>query len=208
MRVRVKKYFKRGEDDDADSKDGDDRKDGDKTGEKEDVVTVWTAADDCGYKFQKGETYLVYADNDEETERIETSICTRTKRLTDAGSDLAYLYFRENRGDASTRLEGFVTDDASQDLPHFVDAIRSPVSGAVIELRSSDGSRYTRTSPDGRFVFDGLAEGKYSLTPFDAGYPADVKPLAPPTQFSADKNSCTREILAVPKLNPKRAPAN
>ena len=147
--------------------------------------------------------YLVYADDDEETERIETSICTRTKRLTDAGPDLAYLYFRENGGDASTRLEGFVTDEAFQDLPRFVDAIGSPVPGAVLELKSAAGSRYTRTLPDGRFVFDGLAEGKYSLAAFDAGYPADVRPLTAPTQFSADKNSCVREVLVVPKVKPK-----
>jgi hypothetical protein len=44
------------------------------------------------------------------------------------------------------------------------DAIRPPVPGAVVELKSPDGSRYARTGPHGRFVFDGLAEGKYSLT--------------------------------------------
>jgi hypothetical protein len=169
---------------------------------------VWTSANDCGYNFQKGETYLVYSETDEETGRIETSICTRTKRLTDAGPDLAYLYYRENGGDASTRLEGFVTDDASQDLPHFVDAIRSPVTDAVIELKSGDGSRYARTGLDGRFVFDGMAEGKYSLTAFGGDYPTEVMPLAVPTQFSADKNSCALEILIVPKLNRKRTPAN
>jgi hypothetical protein len=193
--MRVKKYFKRAEDDDADDKD-DDKKEG-----KEDVVTVWTSADDCGYKFQKNETYLVYADDDEETERVDTSICTRTKRLTDAGPDLAYLYFRENGGDAATRLEGFVTDEAFQDVPRNVDAIRSPVPGVILELKAADGSRYTSAGPDGRFVFDGLAEGEYSLTPFAADYPAEVVRLSESIRFSAAKNSCVREILAVPKLN-------
>lgn len=192
-RIRVTKYFKRPEDDDKDDAKEDDG-----------IVTVWTTADDCGYNFQKGETYLVYSETDEETGRMETSICTRTRRLTDAGPDLGYLYFRENGGNASTRLEGFVTNDADQDLPHLADAVRSPVAGAVLELKSPDGSRYTRTGLDGRFVFDGLAEGKYDLTAFDAGYPGEVRPLAAPTQFSADKNSCAREILVVPKVNAKQ----
>jgi hypothetical protein len=214
-RIRVKKYFKRADDDDVDSKDDDDKDKGDKDKDddkKEDVITVWTSADDCGYNFQKGETYLVYADNDEETDRIDTSICTRTKRLTDAGPDLAYLYYRENGGDASTRLEGFVTDEALQDLPHFADAVRSPVPGVVVELSSEVKSTgvllYARTGSDGRFVFDGLAEGKYSLIPFGADYPAEVVRLADPTQFSVDKNSCAREVLAVPKPNPKRTSAH
>jgi hypothetical protein len=219
VRIRVKKYFKRSEDDDADSKDddkkddvnkkdNDDKQDDDRKEKKEEVVTVWTPADDCGYNFQKGETYLVYADDDEETESIETSICTRTKRLTDAGPDLAYLYFRENGGDASTRLEGFVTDEPSQDLSRFANAVHSPVPGVILELKTDGNSRYAKTGPDGRFVFDGLGEGRYSLTPFGADYPTQVVQLAEPTQFSAGKNSCAREILTVPKVDPKRTLAN
>ncbi len=65
VRIRVKKYFKRSEDDGK--KDNDAKQDDDRKGKKEEVVTVWTPADDCGYNFQKGETYLVYANNDEET---------------------------------------------------------------------------------------------------------------------------------------------
>jgi len=53
-------------------------------------LVVWTGAD-CGIDFQQGEVYLVYADDDEETGRLGTSICYRTKRLSDAGADLAYL---------------------------------------------------------------------------------------------------------------------
>ena len=205
-RIRVKKYFKRQDDDD--DKDDDKDSDKDKDGDDDHIVTVWTSADDCGYNFQKGETYLVYSENDEETGRIETSICTRTKRLTDAGPDLAYLYFRENGGDASTRLEGFATDDASQELPHVVNSIHSPLPGVLLELKSPDGSRYARTGLDGGFIFDGLAAGKYSLTAFGANYPVEVTPLAPPTRFSVDENSCAREILIVPKLDAGHVPAN
>ena len=39
------------------------------------------------------------------------SACTRTRRLSDAYEDLAYLYFFKNFGDAASRLEGSVTTD-------------------------------------------------------------------------------------------------
>ena len=204
-RVRVKKYFKRSDDDDKTDDDKADDDD-DKDSRKDDVVTVWTPSDDCGYDFQKGETYLIYADSDEETARIETTSCTRTKRLTDAGDDLAYLYFRENGGEESTRLEGFVTDDATQDVSRFVNSIRSPVSDIVLKLQSGDEARYTRSAPDGRFVFDGLAPGQHSLTAFAAGFPKEIVQLAGPTQFRVEGKSCSRQIVVTPKLEPKPEP--
>jgi hypothetical protein len=39
--------------------------------------------------FQKGETYLVYTTDDEETDRLETNVCHGTARLSDAGEDLS-----------------------------------------------------------------------------------------------------------------------
>jgi hypothetical protein len=43
----------------------------------------------CEYAFEEGEDYLVYADNGESG--LETSICTRTKRLKEAEQDLKVL---------------------------------------------------------------------------------------------------------------------
>ena len=72
-------------------------------------LEVWTPFGDCGYDFQIGETYLVYADDDEETSVLTTGVCTRTKRLSDAGDDLAYLFFLKSDPVNSARLEGFAT---------------------------------------------------------------------------------------------------
>jgi hypothetical protein len=35
---------------------------------------VWNDLGNCGSLFQKGETYLVYATDDEETDRLETGV--------------------------------------------------------------------------------------------------------------------------------------
>ena len=167
VRLRVKTVF-RGEI-------GDD--DDDKTPAK--TVEVWTAFGDCGITFQTGETYLVYADDDEESNIMTTGACTRTRRLTDAGDDLAYLYFFKNYADSAGRVEGFVTGDLlflrDLDLAHYTGRIGAPVA-AVVELKSGDRARYTETDDKGRFVFDGVAAGDFTVSAYAPGYPAANPP--------------------------------
>ncbi len=169
----------------------------------EESEEVWTDSGDCGYDFQAGETYLVYADEDEETGRINTSVCDRNRRLSDAGDDLAYLFFFKNGGDESARLEGFVTSDEfyqrSLDKAHDPEKVKFPAPGVILELNSGQGRRYTESDRDGRFVFDGLAGGEYSVSVFDAGYPASVKLLAGPARVEVENKGCASQILLVPK---------
>ena len=165
----------------------------------DEYFTIWTPFGDCGFDFQKGETYLIYADQDEETQVIETGSCTRTRRLTDAGDDLAYLYFVENDEEHSARIEGLITTNlryqAEHDRQHYNGAIQSPIAGAVVELRTAEWKRYTEASAGGRFVFDGLATGRYQVTIFAAGYPDAVKVLAGPRQVRANPEDCTIQIF-------------
>ncbi len=126
VRLRVKTVF-RGKFDDDDDKD-------DAKHDAKDMTSPLNpsksgrAFGDCGIAFQTGETYLVYADDDEESNIMTTGACTRTRRLTDAGDDLAYLYFFKNQADLSGRLEGFVTSDLlflrDLDLGHYNGRIR------------------------------------------------------------------------------------
>ena len=110
----------------------------------EESVDVWTDSGDCGYDFQVGETYLVYADEDEETGRMNTSVCYRDRRLSDAGDDLAYLFFYQNGGDESARLEGFVTSDElyqrDLDRAHDPERVKLPSPGVILELNSGHAS--------------------------------------------------------------------
>jgi hypothetical protein len=163
--------------------------------DEDETVDVWTPFDDCGVDFQSGETYLVFADDDEESKIASTDICSGTKRLTDAGPDLAYLYFFENGGEASARLDGFATTNQF----HQLDAshAQGAAAGLVVELKSAAGSRYTMTGMDGKFVFDGLAAGDYSVTAYAAGYPRTVEVAAGPQRVRAVKQGCAETTLLV-----------
>jgi Carboxypeptidase regulatory-like domain len=171
--------------------------------EDDDSFEIWTAFGDCGVDFQAGETYLVYANSDEGTDYFFTSSCTRTRRLTDSGEDLSYLFFYKNRPEESARLEGFVTTYEKYKLDfdplHNPEAIKSPVAGVVVELQSERLTRYAESDRDGRFVFDGLGKGSYNVSAFAKGYPQDTQLLAGPEPVPIDEKSCATQVLLVPK---------
>ena len=93
---RIREVFRRPGDEPKD--DPDDNNEANAKLEAGKSVEVWTDSGECEFEFRKGETYLVYAFEQEQTGRLDTNRCTRTARLSDAGEDLAYLFFYKNGG--------------------------------------------------------------------------------------------------------------
>ncbi len=208
MRVRfhVKTLFKH-EDDDDDDKDKDKRKKADdKQDDDDQVLDVWNPFGDCGYNFQTGETYLVYANTEESSDYMFTGSCTRTRRLSDAGDDLAYLFFYKQDRERSSRLEGFTTTDVQAqfdfDPLRQPRSIRSPVTDVVVELRADGLRRYAQPDTSGKFYFDGLAGGDYQVSAFAAGYPENRELLAGPQASSGSKKSqlCKSDSRVAPLM--------
>jgi hypothetical protein len=199
VRFQVQTLFKHEDDDDAPQKPGADAAEK----EPEKFFDVWTPFGDCGYSFQTGETYLVYASDDEETSNfIETDSCTRTRRLSDAGDDLAYLFFYKEHPEASTRLEGYTTANPRYRLdfsPLHPEKIQSPIPGVIMELQSDSLTRFVEADANGRFIFDGLAEGDYKLSAYARGFPRDPELLAGPQPFHVQEKSCALQIVVMPK---------
>lgn len=171
--------------------------------DEDESIDIWTPFGDCGVDFQTGETYLVYADNDEESNVNSTDSCSGTKRVTDAGADLAYLYFYANEDDAG-RLDGFATTNEY----HQMDAThaKGAAEGVVVELKPALGaSRFAVTGADGKFTFDGLEAGEYAVTGYAAGYPAKVQVVAGPQWVKvAEKGCAAATILVVGTSRPER----
>lgn len=199
VRFKVKTLFKN-EDDDDNAK----AKPEAKSEAADETIEVWTPFGDCGFDFQAGETYVVYANYDEgSSNSLSTDVCTRTRRLSDAGDDLAYLFFYKEQPEASTRIEGFATTDElyrlTLDRLHDPESIQSPVAGVVVELQSGRLTRFTETDRNGRFVFDGLPEGDYKLSAYAAGYPVNATLVAGPQAFHAEAKSCGLQVMLLPK---------
>jgi hypothetical protein len=215
--LEVKTVFTKGGDDDDDAKNAkgkddddrgknakngkakaDDHDDDDNTGAlgAGKLFGVWTPSFDCGVEFQTGETYLVYASMDEDTDTVETDICMGTRRLSDAGADLPYLSFLQIDAKESGHLDGFVTSDSAVKAnPPKSDTIPAPAAGILIELKSDDAVRYTTSGRDGRFVFDGLADDSYKLTGYTTDYPDPQHVVAGPDKLKIKPKACSRHVL-------------
>jgi hypothetical protein len=194
VRFQMKTLFNRGgEDDDADDNDPDGN-DGSPAS-----IEISTPFGDCGYNFQQGETYLVYAVSDEDTTVLVADACTATKRLSDAGADLPYLYFVKDNKRAAGRLEGVATYDPHVllDPPAEDENPASPAIGLVIEASSGESHRYAISDKRGRFVFDGLAPGDYTVSAWGPGYPDTLKLLSDPSEIPIGPKSCANKILLI-----------
>jgi hypothetical protein len=199
IRFRVQTLFKH-QDDDAD----DDKKALESTKKNaEDILEVSTPFGDCGVSFQTGETYLVYATDDEESsDSIATDSCTRTRRLSDAGEDLAYLYFYKEHPEESTRIDGFATTNSRYRVdfnPLHPERIQPLIRNVVIELESGNLARFTETDQNGHFVFDGLHGGDYTLIAFDSDYPKGKQLSADAKPFHLQPKSCSLQIVVLTK---------
>jgi hypothetical protein len=153
--------------------------------------------------FQIGETYLVYANSEEGSDTFFTGSCTRTRRLTDAGDDLAYLYFYKDDRANSARLEGFATTDPRYQLDfnslRNPESILAPATGSVIELQNGRVTRDAAADSNGRFFFDGLPGGDYTISAYERGYPSVTHLLAGPERLHIEPKSCGRRVLLLRK---------
>jgi hypothetical protein len=120
--------------------------------------------------------------------------------MSDAGDDLAYLYFYENQPEASSRLEGFATSDRGSQLAmnpmHEPAGIGSPVAGVILQLKSDRLTRYAESDAGGRFLFDGLPEANYELSVFTSGYPKTNQLWLVPAACGSKKKAALAKSLS------------
>ena len=69
---------------------------------------------------------------------------------------------------------------------------------AVVELKSGDRGRYTETDDKGRFVFDGLPAGDFTVNAYAPGFPAETRQLAGPKTVRLEKRACATQVLVAP----------
>ena len=134
----------------------------------DDEVEVRTGAGggDCGFDFQEGATYLVYANASAQTGRLETGICSRTEQVDLAAADLAYL-----RGiDAAepvASLYGMVYRERQQIEDLSDPAVRpdpgGPVAAVDVVIEGEGILRVATADEEGWYEFEGLPRGRYDV---------------------------------------------
>ena len=151
-------------------------------------VTVLTGlgGGDCGFDFETGKKYLVYASK-VNTEILFTSICSGTSSLEEAGPALRFLrgepptpddlldprsYYEkfgaQQYGTACgrvTRLDGSPLGGASVDMTQVRDEPFPPKSASDPDM----------SKPDGSFCISGISPGKYVLTAETMDFDHDLR---------------------------------
>src|SRR5262249_35717662 len=124
-------------------------------------VITGNGGGDCGYRFELGERYLVYAGFDSKTGTYGTSICTRTQPVAKADEDLDYI-----RG-LSTMEPGATLSGEIQRLRRNLETERSerlgPVSNIEISVTGEDKSFTVRTDERGRYQLTKMPPGTYII---------------------------------------------
>ena len=118
-------------------------------------VRTGSGGGDCGYTFIKGVRYLVFARRN--GEQLNTSICSPTKPISDAGEDLEYLK-TAFKPSVAGRIFGRVT---FQRTDH--DAPVRPLKDYAVTLSDGRKERSTKTDADGRYEFNGVSTGVYGI---------------------------------------------
>ena len=113
---------------------------------------------DCGYGFRLGGQYLVYAYANED-KTLSTSICTRTRPLSEATADLEF--FRGlSKAAAGATISGEVRlERANYQYPDKM----PPVKDVKILLAGPNKQFETKTNAEGKYSMSGLPPGTYKV---------------------------------------------
>ena len=113
---------------------------------------------DCGFPFQKGQEYVVYAYKEEDG-LLHTSVCSRTSPLMRAAEDLNELPIQLKKKGAT--VSGKIT---RYERPSLLGEPRVPLVNTAVTLTSDDGKTFkTRTDLAGKYSLSGLPGGHYKL---------------------------------------------
>lgn len=145
--------------------------------EKEITIETGFGGGDCGFPFERGVEYIIYAFN-QTSGRLSTGICSPTKRTESAAEDLTY--FRQ-LGQAAPVSEIRVTAfDPHKSWGNSTAVTRgiAPLPEARVTIEGPNVRRTATTDGNGRHVFDGLPPGEYKVAvTLDGMMPAGIRPI-------------------------------
>jgi hypothetical protein len=124
------------------------------------VIHSGTGGGDCGYWFLKGMRYLVYAYG-AAPDALSTSICTRTRTLADAATDMEFLRNLPRPG-TGARIFGTVAA-AIKDPKKERWRAAKPLSGLTVKVVGTEKTLDAVTDSDGKYELTGLPADKYKV---------------------------------------------
>jgi protocatechuate 3,4-dioxygenase beta subunit len=124
-----------------------------------DVITGWGGGD-CGYDFEIGKRYLVYAFRDEKDHSLETSICTRTRLVSEADEDFAFF-----RTLPTSNANGLILGTVTRRNYEWKEgeSYEKPVPGVEVTIEGGNAQYHAQSDEKGKFQVEGVVPGKYRV---------------------------------------------
>ncbi|HET6890475.1 MAG TPA: carboxypeptidase regulatory-like domain-containing protein [Pyrinomonadaceae bacterium] len=123
-----------------------------------DVLTGWGGGD-CGFGFQIGQEYLVYAYRRDTDKNLVTNICTRTRSLSKAQEDLNYFHTLDKAKPGST-----VVGEIQRSRRTKEDGIdRVPMANVRVTVEGAEKSFEALSDEKGKFTISGIPAGTYKV---------------------------------------------
>jgi hypothetical protein len=114
----------------------------------------------CGFGFRRAQQYLVYAYRDESDQKLHTSICTRTRAISEADPDLLYI-----RGLSKARPGATISGQVVRQLRNETGGSEpDPLAGVKVTL-SGPQTYAAVTNAKGEFKIEDLDPGEYTVVP-------------------------------------------
>jgi hypothetical protein len=147
-------------------------------------VSTGVGGGDCGYNFEKGVSYLVFAHRGKEGERLYTGICTRTRPASGAAEDLEFLRAQARRPSGVT-----ISGSVGRPLDRWDEGGRKfdPLEGVRVMVSGPAGQREVLTDARGRYELSGLPPGAYEVVPH---LPDELIAVEPQQKFNIADRGC------------------
>jgi hypothetical protein len=141
------------------------------SGQREIVIETGMGGGDCGYKFQHGRDYIVYASK-KPGGAFSTETCSPTRPVENAAEDLKYFHqLADASPTAEIRITAYDAHGGRAELP-VLKGVRVTINGPGVHESST-------TDAAGRHIFSGLPPGNYTVDGLLDGYttPDPVQPF-------------------------------
>lgn len=115
---------------------------------------------DCGFGFRRSQQFLVYAYRDKDDQKLYTSICTRTRSISEANPDLLYI-----RGLSKAKPGGTISGQVLRERRNETGGSQGePLAGVSVTM---DGPQKVEVVTDakGEFKVKGVQPGEYTVVP-------------------------------------------
>jgi hypothetical protein len=116
---------------------------------------------DCGYSFEEGGTYLVYASKNDDGQ-LSTGICMRTQPIEKADEDLEYIRGLDKMKPVAT-VSGGILEYRPRRSDDNTPTQARPLAGVSVFLSNASSKYEVKTKGDGTFRFDDLPPGEFRI---------------------------------------------